>query len=187
MRLQSENSQLHVLVMQQAERQERQAREHYQARKRLEDTIADLSYWKNVAAEKLVAADRENGALRRRSEELQHLIDKLTAGGACCGGALPELLTQACSCAKQVSVPCAGTATAPSVVAKVTATSPIGARCISFASLTTAFARELMLPCALPSLPMRLPTQAHCSSHPRPTSRRALLSMCCRPRTTGAL
>ena len=79
-RLQSENSQLHVLVMQQAERQERQAREHYQASKRLEDTIADLSYWKNVAAEKLVVADRENGALRRRCEELQQLINNLSAG-----------------------------------------------------------------------------------------------------------
>ncbi|EFJ50664.1 basal body protein [Volvox carteri f. nagariensis] len=81
-RLQSENSQLHVLVMQHAERHEKQAREHYQACKRLEDTIAELSYWKHCATEKLQAAERENSGLRKRCADLIKLTDKLATGAA---------------------------------------------------------------------------------------------------------
>lgn len=79
-RLQSENSQLHVLVMQHAERHEREAREHYTAVKRLEDTIAELSYWKHAAAEKLASADKENAGLRKRCQELAKLTDRLASG-----------------------------------------------------------------------------------------------------------
>lgn len=79
-RLQSENSQLHVLVMQHVERHDEQAREHYQECKRLEDTIAELSYWKQLAGEKLLAAERENSGLRKRCDDLTKLTDKLATG-----------------------------------------------------------------------------------------------------------
>ncbi len=79
-RLQSENSQLHVLVLQHTERHERQAREHYQECKRLQDAIAELSYWKHQAAEKMQAAERENSGLRKRCDELVKLTDRLTTG-----------------------------------------------------------------------------------------------------------
>ncbi|GIL57051.1 hypothetical protein Vafri_12185 [Volvox africanus] len=81
-RLQSENSQLHVLVMQHAERYDKQAREHYQTCKRLEDTIAELSYWKHHASEKLQAAERESSGLRKRCEDLVKLTDRLATGAA---------------------------------------------------------------------------------------------------------
>lgn len=79
-RLQSENSQLHVLVLQHTERHERQAREHYQECKRLQDAIAELSYWKHQAAEKMQAAERESSGLRKRCDELVKLTDRLTTG-----------------------------------------------------------------------------------------------------------
>lgn len=82
-RQQSESSQLHLLLIQQAEKQERQDKEHYQVVKRLEDRISELSYWKHQAGEKLQAADRENASLRRRCDELLQLTDRLTKGARC--------------------------------------------------------------------------------------------------------
>ncbi len=79
-RLQSENSQLHLVLIQQAEKQERQDKEHYQALKRLEDKVSELSYWKHQAGEKLQAADRENASLKKRCQELLQLTDRLTKG-----------------------------------------------------------------------------------------------------------
>ncbi|GFR41794.1 hypothetical protein Agub_g2559, partial [Astrephomene gubernaculifera] len=92
-RLQSENSQLHVLVMQHAERHDKQAKEHYQACKRLEDTIAELSYWKHHALEKLQAAERENNGLRKHCEELTKLTDRLASGAATPQSATPKIVS----------------------------------------------------------------------------------------------
>ena len=79
-RLQAENSQLHIRLIQEAEKYDRQEKSHYQQVKKLEDRIAELSYWKQSASEKLMAADRENSGLRRKIDGLVKLNDKLTSG-----------------------------------------------------------------------------------------------------------
>lgn len=84
-RQQSENSQLHVKLIQEAEKYDRQEKNHYQQVKKLEDKIAELSYWKHTATEKLLAAERENSGLRKKIDGLVKLNDKLTSGLACCG------------------------------------------------------------------------------------------------------
>ena len=75
-----ENSQLHIQLIQEAERFERQERQHYQEKKRLEDKIAELSFWKQSATEKLQASAHESSDLRLKIDELIKINDKLTAG-----------------------------------------------------------------------------------------------------------
>lgn len=81
-RLQAENSQLHIRLIQEAEKFDRQEKSHYQQIKKLEDRIAELSYWKQSASEKLMAADKEASGLRRKIDGLVKLNDKLTSGGS---------------------------------------------------------------------------------------------------------
>ena len=81
-RQQAENSQLHIRLIQEAERYDRQEKSHYQVVKKLEDKVAELSYWKQTATEKLLAAERENSSLRKKMDGLIKLNDKLTSGGA---------------------------------------------------------------------------------------------------------
>lgn len=75
-----ENSQLHIQLIQEAERFERQERQHYQEKKRLEDKIAELSFWKQSATEKLQSAASESSDLKAKIEELIKINDKLTSG-----------------------------------------------------------------------------------------------------------
>ena len=53
-----------------------------------EDKIAELSFWKHTALEKLQAAERENLQLRKKVDELLRLTDQLSGGEwhtyACC-------------------------------------------------------------------------------------------------------
>jgi hypothetical protein len=79
-RQQAENSQLHIRLIQEAEQHDRQEKAHYQQVKRLEDKIAELSYWKQSATEKLQLSERENVSLRRKVDGLVKLTDQLTAG-----------------------------------------------------------------------------------------------------------
>ena len=79
-RQQAENSQLHIRLIQEAEKYDRQEKSHYQQTKKLEDKIAELTYWKQSASEKLVAAERESSSLRRKMEALVKLTDKLSSG-----------------------------------------------------------------------------------------------------------
>ena len=83
-RLQAENSQLHIRLIQEAEKYDRQEKIQYQLVKKLEDRIAELSYWKQSAAEKLMAADRENAGLRKKMDGLVNLNDRLTSGVSLC-------------------------------------------------------------------------------------------------------
>jgi hypothetical protein len=50
--------------------------------KRFEDRIAELSYWKQSATERLRHSERENDMLRRKIEGLVKLNDKLSSGDA---------------------------------------------------------------------------------------------------------
>lgn len=79
-RQQAENRQLHISLIQEAEKFDRAEKQHYQQVKKLEDKIAELSYWKQAASEKQQATERENASLRRKIDSLVKLTDKLTAG-----------------------------------------------------------------------------------------------------------
>jgi hypothetical protein len=79
-RQQAENRQLHISIIQEAEKFDRQEKQHYQHVKKLEDKIAELSYWKQSASDKLLASEKENASLRRKIDSLIKLTDKLTSG-----------------------------------------------------------------------------------------------------------
>lgn len=82
-KLQSENAELHVLLIKANESRNKDDKDAYQHHKRLEDRVAELSYWKSTATERMQAAERENLALRAKVDELLKLTDQLTSGGAC--------------------------------------------------------------------------------------------------------
>lgn len=79
-RQQAESRQLHISLIQEAEKFDRAEKQHYQQVKKLEDRIAELTYWKQSASEKQQATERENASLRRKIDSLVKLTDKLTAG-----------------------------------------------------------------------------------------------------------
>lgn len=78
--LQAEQAQLHGLLVKANEHSGRVETEAYQQAKRLEDRIAELAFWKQAAAEKLAAGERENLALKAKVAELVKLTDQLAAG-----------------------------------------------------------------------------------------------------------
>jgi len=80
--LQAEQSQLHALLVAANERSTRLETDAYQQAKRLEDRIAELTFWKQAASEKLQAGEREHQGLKSRVAELVKLTDRLAAGGA---------------------------------------------------------------------------------------------------------
>lgn len=79
-RQQAESRQLHISLIKEAEKFDRAEKQHYQQVKKLEDRIAELTYWKQSASEKQQATERENASLRRKIDSLVKLTDKLTAG-----------------------------------------------------------------------------------------------------------
>jgi hypothetical protein len=79
-RLAAENSELHLQLIREAERFDRAEKDHYQTVKRLEDRLAELSYWKHQAASRMQALERDNAALRARGEELLSLADRVSKG-----------------------------------------------------------------------------------------------------------
>jgi hypothetical protein len=96
-RQQAENSQLHLSLIQEAERADKQQKQHYQQVKKLEDTVAELRYWKQAASDKIQAAERENTSLRRKMDGLVKLNDQLVSGErrgerACVHASMPGVL-----------------------------------------------------------------------------------------------
>jgi hypothetical protein len=81
-KLSSENSQLHLLLIKAQEGGSRHDKESYQQIKKLEERIAELTYWKQTAMDRIQAAERENSGLRAKVSELVKLTDQLTAGQA---------------------------------------------------------------------------------------------------------
>ncbi len=79
-RLQSDNSQLHVQLIQAKEQQAASGKDTYQEAKRLEGRIAELAFWKQQAQQQLQQADRDNAALRQRVAELVAMADQLASG-----------------------------------------------------------------------------------------------------------
>ncbi|KAG1668637.1 hypothetical protein FOA52_002490 [Chlamydomonas sp. UWO 241] len=77
---QAENNQLHMGMIRESEAHDRWQKQHYQTVKRLEDRVAELSYWKAAAGDKMAAVEREDAALRRKVDELVRLNDRLTGG-----------------------------------------------------------------------------------------------------------
>eukprot|EP00955_Chlamydomonas_euryale_P108639 365863-Chlamydomonas_euryale.AAC.4 len=75
-----EISQLHARLIREAEVHDQWQKQHYQDAKRLEDRIAELSFWKSTAGEKLTAAERTNAGLRSKVDELLRLNDRLSSG-----------------------------------------------------------------------------------------------------------
>lgn len=78
--LQMENSQLHIRLIQEAEAHDRQLKQQYQDVKRLEGRIAELSFWKQTAQDKLAASERGNYALQLQLDDLVRLNDRLASG-----------------------------------------------------------------------------------------------------------
>ncbi len=78
--LQADNSQLHVMLIKAREENSATGKDSYQTTKKLEDRIAELSFWKQGALAQLQAAEKENAALKTKLQELVSKTDQLTSG-----------------------------------------------------------------------------------------------------------
>ena len=65
-RLAVENNQLHLRLIQQADKQEDSMREHVKKGKSLEDSVAELTFCKTSLAAKSAALEKENAGLQAR-------------------------------------------------------------------------------------------------------------------------
>ncbi|GAX72996.1 hypothetical protein CEUSTIGMA_g448.t1 [Chlamydomonas eustigma] len=90
---QVENTQLHLRLIKEAEHRDQQEKAHYQQIKRLENTIAELSFWKKTSVDKITESQRENDMLRQKIESLIALNDKLTAGAMDPKAVAPKLVS----------------------------------------------------------------------------------------------
>jgi hypothetical protein len=80
-RLARENAALHEQLLRDAERHDAAARASYAATKRLEDRVAELSYWRTQALARYDGLERDNAALRRRVAELIRAGERRTRSG----------------------------------------------------------------------------------------------------------
>lgn len=82
-RLSKENTQLHEQLIHEAERYQQLQKESYQRTKKLEDQVAELSYWKNQAVNRYDALEKDNQGMRKRVAELIKLGEKRSKAGEC--------------------------------------------------------------------------------------------------------
>eukprot|EP00878_Enallax_costatus_P036574 GHUV01041084.1.p1 GENE.GHUV01041084.1~~GHUV01041084.1.p1 ORF type:complete len:305 (+),score=105.84 GHUV01041084.1:203-1117(+) len=80
-RLSKENTQLHEQLIREAERYEQLQKESYQRTKKLEDQVAELSYWKHQALSRYDGLEKDNQGLRKRVAELIKLGEKRSKAG----------------------------------------------------------------------------------------------------------
>ena len=73
--LATENNQLHHTIIQETEKQKRQEREHLRRHKSLQDTVAELTFWKASSSERHATLERENAGLRAKTQELLHDLE----------------------------------------------------------------------------------------------------------------
>lgn len=79
-KLVAENSELRSQIIRANEGLQQHDKDAYQATKKLEDRIAELTYWKQTAADKMQAAERENSALLSKIAGLVALTDQMSSG-----------------------------------------------------------------------------------------------------------
>lgn len=80
-RLSKENTQLHEQLIREAERYEQLQKDSYQHTKRLEDQVAELSYWRQQAVSRYEGVERDNQSLRKKVAELIKLGEKRSKAG----------------------------------------------------------------------------------------------------------
>lgn len=80
-RLSKENTQLHEQLIREAERYEQLQKESYQRTKKLEDQVAELSYWKQQAISRYDGLEKDNQGLRKKVAELIKLGEKRCKAG----------------------------------------------------------------------------------------------------------
>ena len=73
--LAAENNHLHLRIIQETDKHKAQAREHLTRVTKLEDTVAELTFWKSSADERHAALEKENAGLRAKTQELLHELD----------------------------------------------------------------------------------------------------------------
>lgn len=74
-RLVAENNHLHLRIIQETDKHTCQEREHLAKQKKLEDTVADLCFFKSSMTDRHAALERENAGLRAKMQELLHGLD----------------------------------------------------------------------------------------------------------------
>jgi centrosomal protein CEP135 len=72
-RVVSENNQLHVQLIHEAEKFDAQQTQHYKRVKELENEIAELSFWKHQALNRFEGSEKEIASLKERLQELLKL------------------------------------------------------------------------------------------------------------------
>ena len=73
--LATENNQLHLRLIREAEEHRAHEREHLKKQKSLEDAVAELTFWKSSIAAKHAELERENAALKGRLQELLESLE----------------------------------------------------------------------------------------------------------------
>ncbi|CAL5228386.1 g11509 [Coccomyxa viridis] len=74
-RLAAENNHLHLRTIQETEKHKSQERVHLTMLRKLEDTVAELGFYKSSSAERHAAMEKENAGLRAKTQELLHDLD----------------------------------------------------------------------------------------------------------------
>ncbi len=69
-RLAGENNELHLRLIQQAEKAESSMREHVKKRKNMEDSVAELTFCKTTLSTKSATLEKENAALQAKLQEV---------------------------------------------------------------------------------------------------------------------
>ena len=89
-RLATENNHLHLQFIQETEKKKCQEREHLRSLKKLEGTVAELTFQNSSSTERHAALEKENAGLRAKTLELLHDLDAYQRGDSD-GGPRPEL------------------------------------------------------------------------------------------------
>jgi hypothetical protein len=92
--MQAEHAQLHALLVKANEHSARTETDSYQTAKKLEGRIAELSFWKQAASEKMQVREKENLSLKAKVAELIKLMDQLSAGGLFFWGGSPGFISE---------------------------------------------------------------------------------------------
>ena len=74
-RLATENNQLHLRLIREAEQHRAHEREHLKKQKSLEDAVAELTFRKSSSTAKHAELERENAALKGRLQELLESLE----------------------------------------------------------------------------------------------------------------
>lgn len=80
-RLTTENNQLHLKLIQEGERYDQHEKEQYQKHKTVEESNAQLAYWKSQAYGRLRTLETENNDLKQRLADLVKSTEKRAAKG----------------------------------------------------------------------------------------------------------